>query len=155
MSLTKNSSNAELTAGLPNVADGQTRIFAKEVSSNPKYTTIFLCQSVDGGNADAAQKLFLGWSNRMVRAIHNATTEIAATFKVGAVVPLDIKIVESTTPAYDGQKAKINPSTSEVITFNGLPVYEHGTLVAKGQGSVTKLAREAAVVADPASLIGA
>lgn len=138
--LTKNSKNAELSSEL-NLKDGQTRIFAKEVTKNPKYTTIFACQEVKGGGATAAQELLMGWGNRIIRAIHNADSTIAEKFKVGDVLPLDILSEEKTVPAYDGQAAKINPSTGEVISFNGFPVYEHGSLVGKGEGKVVKLER--------------
>ena len=138
--LTKNSKNSELSAELT-LTDGQTRIFAKEVTKNPKFTTIYACQEVKGGGATAAQELLMGWGNRIVRAIHNSDSTIAAKYKVGDVLPLDILSEEKTIPAYDGQAAKINPSTGEVITDKGLPVYEHGSLVGKGEGKVVKLER--------------
>lgn len=43
---------------------------------------------------------------------------------------LKIKITENTTPSYDSQEAKINPTTGEVITHEGQPVYRHSSLVA-------------------------
>lgn len=139
--LSKNSTNKEITESL-NLSDGKTRIFAIEDTSNPNYKTIFACQEVKGGGATAAQELLLGWGNRIIRAIHNADSKIASKFKVGDVLPLDILSEEKTIPAYDGQKPKVNPSTSEVITFEGLEVYEHGSLVAVGEGKVIKLKRE-------------
>jgi len=139
--LTKNSKNSEITSAMPEIKDGQTRIFAIEDTKNPKYKTIFACQEVKGGGATAAQELLMGWGNRIVRAIHNADSTIAAKFKVGDVLPLDILSEEKTVPAYDGQAPKINPSTGETISFNGSEVYEHGSLVAKGEGKVIRLER--------------
>lgn len=142
--LNKNSKNSEIVAAYgKTLEDGKTRIFAMSPSSNPDYTTIYLCQQVKGqGGATNAQSFFLGWNNnRLVRAIHNAATEKASAFKVGMVVPFDILIEEKTTAAYPGQQAKVNPTTSEVITFEGQAIYEHGSLVEAGQGGVKKLER--------------
>lgn len=140
MNLSKNSTNKEITDSM-NLSDGKTRIFAIEPTSNPNYSTIFACQQVKGGGATAAQELLLGWGNRIVRAIHNADAKIASKYKVGDNLPLDILSEEKTTPAYEGQKPKVNPSTSEVITFEGKDVYEHGSLVAAGEGKVIRLER--------------
>jgi hypothetical protein len=139
--LTKNSKNTEIKEAF-DLSNGQTRIFAKEVTKNPKFTTIFACQEVKGGGATAAQELLMGWGNRIVRAIHNADSVIAAKFKIGDVLPLDILSEEKTVPAYDGQSPKVNPSTGEIITYQGLPVYEHGSLVGIGEGKVVKLPKE-------------
>jgi hypothetical protein len=84
----------------------------------------------------------MGWGNRVIRAIHNADVNIAAKFKVGDVLPLDILSEEKTEAAYPGQNPKVNPSTGETITVNGLAVYEHGSLVGKGEGKVVRLERD-------------
>ena len=142
--LTKNSTNRDIIAQYgKSLEDGKTHIFAMSPSSNPDYTTVYLCQQVKGqGGATEAQSFFLGWNNsRIVRAIHNATTEKAASLKVGMVVPFDILIEEKTEAAYEGQNPKVNPATSEVITFEGNPVFEHGSLVEAGKGGVKKLER--------------
>jgi hypothetical protein len=140
---TKNSKNEELYKGLtPEVlGNGRTHIFAIEPTANENYKTIFLCQEVKAGSgSDSAQKFFLGWKDtRLIRAIHNAEAKIAANFKVGQTVPFDILLEEKITPAYDGQEPKINPTTSEVIMFNGSRVYEHGSLVAQGKGGIKRL----------------
>jgi hypothetical protein len=112
---------------------------------------LFFCQKAEVATAATeAQRLLLGWGNstRILRAIHNSKTSISANFQVGQTVPLDIFIEEKTMPAYDGQAAKVNPSTGEVITYNGLPVYEHGSLVSVGEGGIKRLERTPAPVAN-------
>jgi hypothetical protein len=144
--LTKNSTNRELYEAFgETINDGKTRIFAKHVSSNPDYTTVYLCQSVKTSRSvDSANEFFLGWSStRLIRAIHNAKTEIADKLPVGSVVPFDILLTEfAGIKAYDTQEPKINPSTGEVIMFNELPVYEHSCLVEKGKGGIVTLQKE-------------
>jgi hypothetical protein len=142
--LNKNSKNSEIIAQYgKSLDDGKTRIFAMTPSSNPAYTTVFLCQQAkNGGSTTGAQSFFLGWDNtRLVRVIHNAAAEKVASLKVGMVVPFDILIEEKTEAAYDGQTQKINPSTSEAILFEGKAIYEHGSLVETGKGGVKKLER--------------
>lgn len=63
--------------------------------------------------------------------------ELVADFdlKVGddfskKVQPSRLIIKESTTPFYEGQTAKINPSTSEVVTYQGEDIYRETALVA-------------------------
>jgi len=150
--LTKNSTNAQLEQALS--AQLETKkcvLFAKAPTSNPEYTTLFFCQKAEVATAATeAQRLLLGWGNstRILRAIHNSKTSISANFQVGQTVPLDIFIEEKTMPAYDGQAAKVNPSTGEVITYNDLPVYEHGSLVSVGEGGIKRLERTPAPVAN-------
>ena len=148
--LTKNSTNAQLESVLSAQLDTKKCVlFAKAPTSNPEYTTLFFAQKAEVATAATeAQRLLLGWGNstRILRAIHNSKTSISNGFQVGQTVPLDIFIEEKTVPAYDGQPAKINPSTGEVITYNSLPVYEHGSLVSEGQGGIKRLERTPAPV---------
>ena len=150
--LTKNSTNAQLESVLSAQLDTKKCVlFAKAPTSNPEYTTLFFAQKAEvATQATEAQRLLLGWGNstRILRAIHNSKTSISNGFQVGQTVPLDIFIEEKTVPAYDGQPAKINPSTGEVITYNSLPVYEHGSLVSEGQGGIKRLERIPAPVAN-------
>jgi len=50
-------------------------------------------------------------------------------------VEVEIQVVENTTkdPNRPSQEPKVNPSTEEVITNNGRPVYRHTSLVPFGQ----------------------
>jgi len=142
---TKNSTNSELQEAFgESLNDGQTIIFAKAPSSNPEYTTIYLCQAIKANrSASSAQEFFLGWtSNRLVRCIHNAATKIANNLKVGDVVPFDILITECVGPVYEGQQPKINPGTGEVVMFGEHEVYERTELVEKGKGRIVHLAKE-------------
>lgn len=149
--LSKNSTNKELMEAFGEaIADGETRIFAKNQSSNPDYTTIFFCQTIKTSRTiSGPQEFFLGWnSTRLVRAIHNAKTEIAEKLEVGQIVPFDIKLTESYLPAYEGQACKTNPSTAEAVQIGGHDVFEHTDLVEKGKGGVYLLDREPESVAN-------
>lgn len=75
-----------------------------------------------------------GWLNSNTRTalIKGRTSDLQTFLKknnvaVGYELPGQIVIVESTTPFYEGQQPKINPSTSEVlyVTVNGVktPIY--------------------------------
>jgi hypothetical protein len=146
----KNSTNKDLyeffTPEL--LGDGKTRIFSMAPTANDGYKTIFLCQEVKASTgADSAQKFFLGWKDtRLVRAIHNADSKIAGTFKIGQEVPFDILIEEKVEPAFEGQEPKINPTSGEVVMFNDMRVYEHGSLVALGKGGIKRLQDQRAAV---------
>lgn len=148
--LTKNATNAELTAAFGDqLNDGKARIFAAVPSvNNDQRVTLFICQQIETQtNANAAQQLLLGWGSgtRIIRTVFSAEKSIveAQGFKAGSVLPLDILIEEKTEKAYDTQTPKIIPSTGEVITHQGMPVYEHSTLVPVGAGGkVITLARD-------------
>ena len=49
--------------------------------------------------------------------------------KVGSLLEGKIIVAESTTPYFEGQQPKINPSTKAVINHGGLPVYRKSTFV--------------------------
>jgi len=52
-------------------------------------------------------------------------TEIfkALDFKAGQIMPGKIRRMESFAPFYEGQPAKINPTTKELVLTNGQPTY--------------------------------
>lgn len=142
ISLTKNATNAEINAVLGNLLqDGKTRVFALVPSeTNKNRVTIFLCQQIKTQtNATEVQKMFLGWGEgtRLIRSIISAEKEIVAKMglSVGSEIPFDILIKEKTTPAYDNQSPKINPTTGEIITSENKAVYEHSSLVPIGEGA--------------------
>lgn len=72
----------------------------------------------------------------------------AGLLKAGAnwknIIGQDCKIVikESTTPFYDGMQPKINPTTGEVVTCNGSPIYRRGLVTTDLSDSDTKLAND-------------
>lgn len=154
--LTKNSTNEQIQKVFGNaLADGKTRIFAMNPSeNNPDRITLFMCQEIEASStATEAQSFFLGWGQRkrLLRAVFSADKAIVQKLglKAGSVVPFDILVEEKTIPAYEGQNPKVNPSTGEVITHEGMPVYEHASLVAIGQGAkVVTLERDTTVNAN-------
>lgn len=155
-SITKNSTNGELIKQLgEEIMDGQTRLIVMEETSNPEYTSLFFIQAHQSGAATSkAQEMFLGWSTkRLVRAIHNSKTEIAANFKVGDIVDLDILLEETTTQQYEGQPFKVNPNNNEPILFEGAQIYERTTLVEKGEGGVIRLERTPVAASESALAI--
>jgi hypothetical protein len=152
--LSKNSTNVDIAAAFgEQLNDGSTRVFAVAPSeNNASRVTLFMCQHVTTQtNASDAQKFFLGWGQgtRILRAIFSADKAMVNQngIKAGSVVPFDILVQEKTEPAYAKQQPKINPSTGEVITSEGMPVYEHSSLVQVGEGGkIVTLPRETATV---------
>lgn len=53
-----------------------------------------------------------------------------ANFKEGQMISGKIYIKESTTPSFEGQKAKINPTSGEIVTNNGNPIYRESFFTA-------------------------
>ena len=107
VSLSKNSTNAEISAALgEQLNDGSTRVFAVVPSvNNPSRVTLFMCQQVTTQtNASDAQKFFLGWGQgtRLLRAIFSADKAMVNQngIKAGSVVPFDILVQEKTEAAY-------------------------------------------------------
>lgn len=154
VNLSKNSTNAEISQVLGNqLASGKTHVFAMVPSvNNPSRVTLFMCQQVTTQtNASDAQKFFLGWGQgtRLLRAIFSAEKALVAQngIAAGSELPFDILVEEKTEPQYAGQNPKINPSTGEVITSEGMPIFEHSSLVPVGLGGkVVSLPRETAGV---------
>jgi len=78
----------------------------------------------------------------------------AFEFKIGddysAKFPSRIIVEESTTPFYEGQSPKINPSSGEVVTVNGSEVYRQTRLVNADSADQDILVKEgqAATVAE-------
>jgi len=145
MNTSKNSTNKELIEEMGEIInDGKTRVYAKAPSSNPDYTTIFLVQSISTvRSTSSANEFFLGWNNkRLVRAIHNAKSDIASKIEIGKVVPFDILLTETVAPVYEGQQPKINPDSGEVIMFGDNAVYERTELVEQGKGGINPLVKE-------------
>jgi len=48
------------------------------------------------------------------------------------VTPVKLIVKESTQPFYEGQDAKINPTTGAVMTHNGEPIYRRVIVVPEG-----------------------
>lgn len=151
--LSKNSTNVELyNAFGDTLSDGKARVFSMVPSTtNPDRVTLFMCQEmVSQSSATGAQAFFLGWgtNKRLLRAVFSADKNIVTKngLSVGSIVPFDILVEEKTEPAYNGQTPKINVASGEVITHNGMPVYEHASLVPAGEGrKVVSLQRDAAI----------
>lgn len=140
--LTKTATNEQIYKVFgETLSDGKTRIFSVNPSeTNPDRVTLFMCQEIENpSSATEAQAFFLGWGNRkrLLRAVQSADKSIVQKLglKMGSVVPFDILVEEKTVPAYEGQTPKINPVTGEVITHQGMPVYEHASLVSIGKGA--------------------
>lgn len=144
--INKNSTNKELLEVFgKELFDGQTRVFSIEDTKNSEFKTMYLCQAIDNGSGTVeSQHYFLGWNGkRLVRAIHNAATSIADSHNIGNIIPFDIQIEEKLEPAFEGQNSKIYPSSHPAsgnpIMHGENNIYEHGTLVPKGQGKIIKL----------------
>jgi hypothetical protein len=59
-------------------------------------------------------------------------------------VDLDISVEENTTknPLSMSQQPKINPTSNEVLTSDGLPIYRHTKVVKRGKGTYNFLAHD-------------
>jgi len=151
--LTKNATNNDIYGVFGEaLSDGATRVFSVVPSTtNPDRVTLFMCQEIESpSNASEAQAFFLGWGQRkrLLRTVFSADKALVTAQKIkeGSVIPFDILVVEKTEPAYNGQTPKINVASGEVITHNGMPVYEHASLVPVGEGrKVVTLQRDAAI----------
>lgn len=130
---TKNSKNSELQAEFAKqIESGKPFVFAKNeptVGAGGKtYQTLFIAQAKKANQG--LNEMFLGWNTRIVRATRNALAELSPKFPVGMVLDgLSVQSVESLKPKFEGQNPRINPSTGEIITSGGQPVYEHTELV--------------------------
>ena len=68
------------------------------------------------------------------------------------VIPVKLVVKESFEPFYPGQEAKINPTTKEVVTSAGAPVYRQTIVVALDSPETdVKLATDKAEATAPAT----
>lgn len=133
------------------------RVWKNENSTKDQYSVQFM-QQIKGEQADPSRAIIAlsqGISPfQLVTAIQSFAGSVirsslvgkhldkdgSATFYDDEVVvfgkellgiDLDIEVVENTTqnPMQPGQQAKINPSTGEVLTKDGKPIYRHTKLV--------------------------
>lgn len=68
--------------------------------------------------------------------------QVVKNFNLKAGSPLEgfkIVVTESLTPSYEGHQPKINPTTAEIMTKNGLPIYRDTRLVEEGSAIVDTL----------------
>ena len=99
-------------------------------SKNPEYSSILI-----GCDTRGITNGFLTKDKR--RAFYTGRTEdvqeLVSQFKLteGSKFPVDGKIiiVETTTPAYEGQEPKKNPSNGEELSFEGALIYRQQLLV--------------------------
>jgi hypothetical protein len=85
-------------------------------AAKPAYSTIMVEQT--------EVKLENGFANLSKRVdFITMKTEIAHLFTAGQELPGKIVRSESLSPFFEGQKAKINPTTKEAILLDGQPVY--------------------------------
>lgn len=123
------------------IASGHPFIFAVIDSSNPEYKMLCVAQEkvMEFQKPTEAQKFFLGWDERdprLVRVMQAAQAGIVEEqgFEPGQILEgWDISVVRLETPAYEDQEPVLNPETGENHLVNGKEVYEHRTLVWKGE----------------------
>lgn len=126
--------------------------------SKPEYGSIQLATTVfDTSSGFLSKKRTVHFLSGNVEELK----ELVAAFDIKAgddyskkVMPSRIIVRESTTPYYEGQAPKINPSTDEVITSGGKDVYRETALVAAGSSEgdsklITDKAGAAAGVESP------
>lgn len=129
-------------------------LFAIEPTANNNFIMCHFAQKVNvNGNNVTFTALALGWADSTIlRVMQNFNADYAKEFKIGMTAlevfqiaaKLQNKVIESTEPinicleestiqrtwvnkdgSEGGAKAKVNPSTGEVICYNGEPVYRY------------------------------
>lgn len=129
-------------------------LYSIEPTSNPDYIMCHFAQQVSlGGNNVTFTALALGWADSTIlRVMQNFNAAYAKEFKVGMTAleifqiaaKLQNKVIESNEAinicleestiqrtwvnkdgSEGGAKAKINPSTGEVILYNEKPIYRY------------------------------
>lgn len=86
--------------------------------NKPDFGTIRLDQEVV-----TVRNNFINKSKRSVFVAGNIEVLKSLDYKAGQLIPGKIIMEESFEPFYDGQSPKINPTTKDVITKEGKPVY--------------------------------
>lgn len=103
--------------------------------NKPEYGSIQLkTQSFSFGGFAAPSKIvhFLAGTVEDLKSIITEYNLKAGDDFSMKVQPSRLIVKESTTPFYEGQKCKINPTTGEEVTSNGNPVYRETRLVEAG-----------------------
>lgn len=113
--------------------DGST---IKAFDNKPEFGRLIVATTTEEINAQ-------GWLNTTTRVafIKGKMADLEARFgdkAKGDLVSDKLTIVrkESTSPFYEGQQPKVNPSTAEVITHNGAPVYMQFEIAPAGTADV-------------------
>ena len=68
------------------------------------------------------------WENISVRNIDAWDLKVGDDFTMKTGIPCKIVVKESTTPFYEGQNPKMNPSTGEILTKDGMEIYRNSVL---------------------------
>lgn len=152
--LDRHATNIELVAQFKaQIASGKPFVIAiSEPKESPKngemYQQLYVGQNIDRpsrpngplSTSGAIEAMFLGWDDKqIVRAVQNTTPDNVERLGLeqGSYLPrgINIMVVETTSPSYEGQSPKIFPESSdrsgEVITSMGKPVFVNTTLVPK------------------------
>lgn len=112
------------------VLQGEGKPLVNVNTNNPEYSTIMVgCNTpvINNGmlNIEKRRAFFTGKNVD----IQSLVEEFG--LKHGDDFPLDCKIIveEATEPFFAGQQPKINPTTQEVVTYLGAPVYRSSFIV--------------------------
>lgn len=123
--------------------------------NKPEYGSIQMATTIRSFGSFASKTRTVHFLSGTVEELK----EIVAEFSLSAgddfsekVQPSRIIVRESTTPFYDGQQPKMNPSTQEVVTHNGQDIYRETDLVgANSSETDSKLSNDKTGVAASAA----
>ena len=134
------------------------------VTKSPKHDSIIMKSTTNPDNASIMLRSEIlnandqGFLQKEVRIglFKGKTSDLEALgLKEGqdfsSVIPVKLVVKESHDPFYAGQEPKINPTTKEVVTSSGAPVYRQTIVVALDSPETdVKLATDKVEVAVPA-----
>jgi hypothetical protein len=124
--------------------------------NKPEFGSIMMrttSWNTDGGFLNKASRVhFLSGKVEELKELCAAFSLNAGDDYSAKVAPSRLIVQESTTPFYDGQAPKINPSTDEIVTYNGADVYRETQLVPASSTQQDLILREGEVVAATAEL---
>ena len=120
--------------------------------NNPESAGIMLRSNTIGINDQGfmAEEKRVAWFKGRTEQIESFVKQYG--LKDGSIFPIPVKLIvkESTTPFYNNQEPKVNPTTGEVINHNGSPVYRQTIVVAESSSEVdVKLASDKEQVQTP------
>ena len=120
--------------------------------NNPESAGIMLRSNAIGINDQGfmAEEKRVAWFKGKTEQIESFVKQYG--LKDGSIFPIPVKLIvkESTTPFYNNQGPKVNPTTGEVINHNGSPVYRQTIVVAESSSEVdVKLASDKEQVQTP------
>lgn len=102
-------------------------------ASNPEQAAIMVKSTINSMNEQGflQQEVRVGLVKGKTELLNSLGLREGDDYSA-KVSPVKLIVKESTEPAFATQKAKINPTTQEVVTYLGSPVYRTVLVVSEG-----------------------